>query len=660
MGGFFRVWALGVALAIAGCGGRSGEGAGVRALVPDSICHGPLEVCARAGASWQPLSMRVPLEKQIPRQGEALHAPVTLRAPLSAASGAMVRVQGGTNTKRVGVMIEGGLATASERRPLAPLWIDVPAGARSLVVEVARPPAADFWPFVAHAGAAGALAADTSWRILGPTAVACWALVIALLQALAAFERRNRKGALLVAGTAATFAVRVFVMQRAWTDWWTPGSMRVGHALEYASLPVAVALVAAFYEWAAGADPEAKPSRAYNGVAVVLAAACFFVRMGSAADIAFLRVLQLFVLVGAARIAHFVRLALARARGSERPLITIGVVALVVSGVADIVVSQTTNDFFLGVGYVACGFIVETICQALIVAQRSSAAHDRVDELAGELEAKNASLERSNEVLETELAERRRIQGELDSATQQLTQAENMATLGMLMAGIAHDIRNPLNYVQNAVTRLEEALPELASDDVDARRAGIEAVATSTRWVKQGTATMDAISLAMRNQSRGGGADFEVVGLRDVTSEALLLCASRTRVCTIDVQVSERSVYADATGLGQVVMNLVSNAADALAEVRERDRAAPMKILVRGVVTDAGAALEVHDSGPGIPEELRARILEPFFSTKPRGQGTGLGLAIVQRVVRQHEGTLEVGRSAELGGARFTFRWSGR
>jgi C4-dicarboxylate-specific signal transduction histidine kinase len=367
-----------------------------------------------------------------------------------------------------------------------------------------------------------------------------------------------------------------------------------------------------------------------------------------------------FVLVAALRIVLFVHAALANAHASERPFIVVGVGSLVVSALVDIVVSQTTNDFFLGIGFVSCGFIVETVCQALIVAKRSSRAHDRVDELAGELEGKNAKLEEANHVLEAELGERRRLQGELESATQQLTQAENMATLGMLMAGIAHDIRNPLNYVQSAVSQLEDATPDLLGDDPASRSRGIEAVTTATRWVKQGASTMDAISLAMRNQSRGGGADFEVVGLRDVTAEALLLCASRTRVCSLDVNVPESSVYADPTGLGQLVMNLVSNAADALTEVRERDRAAPMKILVRGSVGEEGAVLEVHDSGPGIPESLREKILEPFFSTKPRGQGTGLGLAIVQRVVRQHRGSLEVGRSAELGGGRFTFRWSGR
>ncbi len=643
-------------LALVGCG--SGKQVHPSAVRPDAICRDGFDACARPDAVWQPLSLRATLEKQVPRGGANLEAPVTLRATLGAdALGGMLRVQGGPNTKRAGVMLDHGLASASDRRALEPLWLDVPFGARSVLVEVARAPAADFWPFELHTGPAAVLAADTTKRVVAPVAVACWALVIAMLQALAAVERRNRTGALLVAGTAATFAVRIFVMQRAWTDWWSLSSVQLGHALEYASLPIAVALVAAFYQWVSGVDFETRTSRGFHALAVVLAVTCFFVRMGGAADIAFLRVLQVFVLASAVRIVFFVRLALANAHATERPLIVVGVGALVVSGIADIVVSQTTNDFFLGIGFVSCGFIVETICQALIVAQRSSRAHDRVDELAAELEGKNAKLEDANRVLEAELGERRRLQGELESATQQLTQAENMATLGMLMAGIAHDIRNPLNYVQNAVSQLEDATPDLLADDAVARRRGLEAVTTATRWVKQGASTMDAISLAMRNQARGGGADFEVVGLRDVTSEALLLCASRTRVCSIDVKVPESSVYADPTGLGQLVMNLVSNAADALSEARERDRSAPMKILVRGSVTERDAKLEVHDSGPGIPESLREKILEPFFSTKPRGQGTGLGLAIVQRVVRQHRGTLEIGRSAELGGARFTFTW---
>ena len=143
------------------------------------------------------------------------------------------------------------------------------------------------------------------------------------------------------------------------------------------------------------------------------------------------------------------------------------------------------------------------------------------------------------------------------------------------------------------------------------------------------------------------------MNLREVVHEALLLCRSRTKLCEIAIDVQDTSIVADATGVGQLVMNLVSNAADALAEAKAKGHCDDPRIHVHAAVADGEVCFEVHDSGPGIPEALRAKILEPFFTTKPRGQGTGLGLAIVQRVVRQHDGTLTIGRSGGLGGARF-------
>jgi signal transduction histidine kinase len=272
----------------------------------------------------------------------------------------------------------------------------------------------------------------------------------------------------------------------------------------------------------------------------------------------------------------------------------------------------------------------------------------------------HAKLVRAGRSLAAELEERRRLQGELDRATHHLMQAENMATLGMLMAGIAHDLRNPLHYVQGAAEELEEALPLLKSERAEDRDRAIAAVATVVPWVRQGVTSMDAISRAMRNQSRAGGAELDDVNVHEVIVEALLLCRSRCAACTVDVDVDPIIVEADATGLGQLVMNLVSNAADALKEARDAGRAERMAILVRAKDLGAGRfSLEVHDSGPGIPESLRARILEPFFTTKPRGVGTGLGLAIVQRVVRDHRGTLTVDRSPELGGARFRAAFPG-
>ncbi len=273
--------------------------------------------------------------------------------------------------------------------------------------------------------------------------------------------------------------------------------------------------------------------------------------------------------------------------------------------------------------------------------------------------AKKASDEAlaAREMAMRELEERRRLQGELDVASQQLTQAENMATLGMLMAGIAHDIRNPIGAVRGAGEYIRDLVPSLLGADDRARVKAGEQLDEALGWVAQGTASMDAISLAMRNQSRGGQTELQAMDLREVVDEALLLCRTRTRVFQVDNQVEAVSALADATGIGQLVMNLVSNAADALKEQQEADWRGQHTILVEGRLEGDEVMLAVHDSGPGIPEGLRSKILEPFFTTKPRGVGTGLGLAIVQRVVKQHGGALTIDRSPTLGGARFVARW---
>jgi two-component system, NtrC family, sensor kinase len=326
--------------------------------------------------------------------------------------------------------------------------------------------------------------------------------------------------------------------------------------------------------------------------------------------------------------------------------------------IAAVVAAVLSIAGVVDVGPYWTAFIPAGSCLELVLFAYALA--DRIKELQREVVVQGErALASANEALAArelamhELEERRRLQGELDVASQQLTQAENMATLGMLMAGIAHDIRNPLNYVQNAVEQLEEAIPNLRSSEPGAREAAVATVERVVPWVENGRASVDAISRAMRNQARMGGDEREAVNFGEVVAEALVLCRSRTTLCTLHVEVASTTVLADPTGLGQLVMNLVSNAADALKEHHARNPRAELVIRVRGVVDAETFTVEVHDNGPGIPESLRAKILEPFFTTKPRGVGTGLGLAIVQRVVRQHGGTLAVESSAELGGALF-------
>jgi C4-dicarboxylate-specific signal transduction histidine kinase len=495
---------------------------------------------------------------------------------------------------------------------------------------------------------------------------------VAALQLVAAIDRRTRAASLLVALEAAAIGARLVAMQTEWTAWWTVETLRWGRAVEFAAMPVGVIAGWAFYRRLGDLRSPRRGEALFSGVGGALTVACFAVPLGSPVQWRLLLALQAFAAVGLFGAVSAVARAVRTLPRADARVVSLGVGALVLAVVVDLYDSLTRGDrLFLEVGFVALGFAVETTCQAVVVAMQNRRAHDRVDELAGELEAKNvalaganeslevanAKLEDANAVLAAELEERRRLQGELDAATQQLTQAENMATLGMLMAGIAHDLRNPLNYVQGAAEQLRAAIPDLHSDDEARRVKTLARVEKVVGWVEQGTASMDAISLAMRNQARSGGMEMTDVHVREVVGEALLLCRSRTKLCEVEVDVQDATIRADATGLGQLVMNLVSNAADAIAEARERNPEQATRIRVHASVEGDRFHLAVEDSGPGIPDHVRARILEPFFTTKPRGQGTGLGLAIVQRVVKQHGGALEIGRSDALGGARFACAW---
>jgi signal transduction histidine kinase len=264
-----------------------------------------------------------------------------------------------------------------------------------------------------------------------------------------------------------------------------------------------------------------------------------------------------------------------------------------------------------------------------------------------------------------ELSERRRLQGELATTEAKLADSQALATLGTLVAGIAHDLRNPLQFIMSAVEQLRDASDELLSDDPENRAKALTTVTRVTGWVETGATKMEAISRAMLNQSR---TDHErtLLVLSGAIEEAWLLCRGRAASVDVTFAVSDASVYVDPVGFGQLVMNLVSNAADALNALNAPDAPdandAPRakRIHVEAVVEEGFFSLRVHDSGPGVPLELRERIREAFFTTKPRGQGTGLGLAIVCRVAEAHEGAVVVDESPLLGGALFHVRWPNR
>ena len=254
----------------------------------------------------------------------------------------------------------------------------------------------------------------------------------------------------------------------------------------------------------------------------------------------------------------------------------------------------------------------------------------------------------------TELAEREgeKLRVTLAQAEDQLLHAERLASLGAATAGIAHDLTNPLHHVRTSFAWIDERAERLeptigahpgARPDFDALRKFARLGATSG-------ASALAIAEAVRKASRtDDGAALEVVGLDEVVRDVLVILRSKLLPVEVEHVEDGRAVLRGRRSeVLQVAMNLIGNAADALAEREE-----PRRIRISSVLAGDGCVLVVEDSGPGIPERLRRRIFEPFFTTKPSGKGTGLGLATVATIAKRWGARVDVRTSGALGGALF-------
>lgn len=219
-----------------------------------------------------------------------------------------------------------------------------------------------------------------------------------------------------------------------------------------------------------------------------------------------------------------------------------------------------------------------------------------------------------------------------------LAQSEKLAALGQLAAAIAHEVRNPLAVIRSAAQDLGDAVP--ASDD-GARRASTFITAEIDRL---NNVVSSLLAFARPLQVQPGA-----VAVRDLLDRALLLARDELAAKQVRVQRTESvdlpPVTADPDLISQVLLGLLANATEAVP------RGGEVTLCARAV--GSAVEIDVADSGPGVPVELRERIFEPFFTTRARG--TGLGLAIARQIVAAHVGTIEVGDRAG-GGARFTVR----
>ncbi|AFY66439.1 PAS domain S-box protein [Geitlerinema sp. PCC 7407] len=267
---------------------------------------------------------------------------------------------------------------------------------------------------------------------------------------------------------------------------------------------------------------------------------------------------------------------------------------------------------------------------------------------------------------------------ELQHTQSQLVQTEKMSSLGQLVAGVAHEINNPVNFIYGNLSHADEYIqdllqllclyrqhypnphPEIAQEadniDVDFLTLDLPKLLAS---MKVGADRIRGIVQALRSFSRMDEAALKSVNIHDGLDSTLMILQHRLKETSLFQEIRVTREYSElpllecyAGQLNQVFMNIFSNAIDALDSSGKRDKtsAEAPTLSVQTSLTDSSIQIRIMDNGSGIPEEVRQRIFEPFFTTKEVGKGTGLGLSIsYQVIVDKHKGSLTCQSTSDQG-----------
>ncbi|WP_111668759.1 sensor histidine kinase [Algoriphagus litoralis] len=277
--------------------------------------------------------------------------------------------------------------------------------------------------------------------------------------------------------------------------------------------------------------------------------------------------------------------------------------------------------------------------------KKNVALQKLVDEKTSDLHRKNAELESAIQTLK--------------ETQQQLIQQEKLASLGQLTAGIAHEIKNPLNFVNNFSELSQDFISEIEeelSKPVDKLDVGnilelLEDVKSNLGKIRHHGSRADSIVKSMLMHSRGGTGIMEPTDLNALIEEYSNLAFHGMRAnknpinveIKLDLDPTIGLVSLNSEDFSRVILNLTKNAFDAM-----RDKISMVgsdykaKLEIRTKHLPNRVLIEVEDNGPGIPEEIRDKLLLPFFTTKKGTEGTGLGLSITHDIIKSHLGTLEI------------------
>jgi len=279
-----------------------------------------------------------------------------------------------------------------------------------------------------------------------------------------------------------------------------------------------------------------------------------------------------------------------------------------------------------------------------------------LEETIEELEQKRKSIEETNQALQASLEE-------LKAAQAQLIQAEKMASLGELTAGIAHEIQNPLNFVNNfsevSKELLDELKEEIDNNDYEEVRAIANDVISNLEKINHHGKRADGIVKGMLQHSRKSEGEKELTDINALVDEYLRLAYHGLRAKDKSFNASLETQYDESVGkihlvpqdIGRVVLNLITNAFYACTQ---KSRLSPGEayqptVMVKTKKENQKMEIRVKDNGSGIPKEVFDKIFQPFFTTKPTGQGTGLGLSLSYDIVKAHGGELRVFTELEKG-----------
>jgi PAS domain S-box-containing protein len=245
-----------------------------------------------------------------------------------------------------------------------------------------------------------------------------------------------------------------------------------------------------------------------------------------------------------------------------------------------------------------------------------------------------------------DITERRRTEAQLEANRAQLVSSARLVSLGVMAGGIAHEINNPLAIIHASA---DELVRRAKQEGVVA----LDIVVRNGERIQQTAKRITKIIKSMRLLAREGSHDrFCLTPVSRIVEEALELCKERFKHHSVNLLLPDidprLSVSCRETQVAQVLVNLLQNAFDAVME-HEEERWIRLDVRVQ----DDAVVFSVIDSGPGVPTELKARIMEPFFTTKEVGKGTGLGLSLARKIVEEHRGNLAL--TEEAGHTCFSF-----